>query len=482
LKQLTAAVQRMTDAQAAFEAVPIATHDEVGALCAGFNEMIAAIGARDKSITDLATHDLETNLPNRLAFQGNLARLLETTRERVVCVACFGVERFDQVRGAIGYERAADLIAELGVRLQTTLAGPALSRTATESLTFAFTAKSAEAAHVLIEQALALVVTPVLLGEHRVDIDARVGFVIAGQDGDTINRLMERASIALDQARAKRVRSHMFDAAAYGDPTRNLSLMSDMVRGMREGRLDMVLQPKWCIKQQRIASAEALVRWTCETRGPINPDQFVLMAEETGAIRDLTRFTLQRTIDHQITMRNAGVDIPIGVNLSGRLLGDAAFIEECIDLVLSQNACIEMEVTETAMMGDPQTSLAHMEALRTAGIELAIDDYGAGHSSLAYLKQIPASELKIDRSYVQALGQSQRDALLVKSTIDLALSLGLKVTAEGVETEAILAALGAMGCDVAQGWLIGKPVAVEDFIARFGARGQAASWSAANRA
>jgi EAL domain-containing protein (putative c-di-GMP-specific phosphodiesterase class I) len=181
-------------------------------------------------------------------------------------------------------------------------------------------------------------------------------------------------------------------------------------------------------------------------------------------------------------MRNAGVDIPIGVNLSGRLLGDAAFIEECIDLVLSQNACIEMEVTETAMMGDPQTSLAHMEALRTAGIELAIDDYGAGHSSLAYLKQIPASELKIDRSYVQALGQSQRDALLVKSTIDLALSLGLKVTAEGVETEAILAALGAMGCEVAQGWLIGKPVAVEDFIARFGARGQAASWSAANRA
>jgi predicted signal transduction protein with EAL and GGDEF domain len=109
---------------------------------------------------------------------------------------------------------------------------------------------------------------------------------------------MERASIALDQARAKRVRSHMLDAAASGDPTRNLSLVSDMVRGMREGRLDMVLQPKWCIKQQRIASAEALVRWTCETRGPINPDQFVLMAEETGAIRDLTRFTLQRTIDH----------------------------------------------------------------------------------------------------------------------------------------------------------------------------------------
>jgi EAL domain-containing protein (putative c-di-GMP-specific phosphodiesterase class I) len=206
------------------------------------------------------------------------------------------------------------------------------------------------------------------------------------------------------------------------------------------------------------------MRWRHPQRGLISPDIFIAMAEETGHVRNLTEWVLARAIAEQAVMRAAGHDLPVSVNVSGRLLGDPSFADKALTMIADAKASICFEITETAVIDNAELAFATIARCGDAGIGIAIDDYGAGLSSLSYLKQIRAQELKIDKAFVLSAADSGRDALLIKSTIDLAHSLGMKVTAEGVETRQTLALLASMGCDVAQGYLIGKPMPVADLI------------------
>jgi EAL domain-containing protein (putative c-di-GMP-specific phosphodiesterase class I) len=188
------------------------------------------------------------------------------------------------------------------------------------------------------------------------------------------------------------------------------------------------------------------------------------MAEETGHIRALTDWALGRAIADQGQLRRAGFDIPLSVNISGRLISDRDFAERAVETVTAQRADLCFEITETAVIDNPVLALELIEAYAHAGIPISIDDYGSGLSSLAYLKQIAAQELKIDKAFVLGLAAGQRDALLIKSTVDLAHALGLKVVAEGVETPESAAILQAMGCDVGQGYHFARPMAITSLI------------------
>lgn len=447
---LDAAARRLQRGEDA--AVAVETQDEIGRLAASFNAMAAGIREREGRITHMALTDQETDLPNRRALEQRLAN-----RDLAdVWVAAVSVDRFPQVRAAIGYRLAGLLLRELGQRVDTLRPDAACARLSSERIALLLTAPDAEAATRELDILLDALARPVKTGGVTIDVSLTAGLAPALDDHSVPP--VERASVALDQARAAQRRLAVFDATAYGDPASKLSLMSEMLEALRDGSVSLHYQPKHDIRAGRITGAEALVRWVDAERGFVPPDLFVELAEETGYIRALTHWTLERAIADQATLRAGGQDLLISVNLSGRLVADEDFADEIIALVAGADCRLCLEITETAVIGNPALALQIIDRYRAAGLSVSIDDYGSGLSSLAYLKQIHADELKIDKTFVMSLGVSARDALLVKSTIDLAHSLGLKIVAEGVETAEALAVLSGMGCDLAQGYFIARPM------------------------
>lgn len=444
--------------------VRIAGRNEIAELAATFNEMSAEIAAREKRITHLAQHDGETGLPNRAALDDRLAALREAhDRSRIFGVSV-GVDRFHQVRGAIGHELSARLVAEIAGCVSSRFSEVYVGCVTSGTIGVVFHADSMEAARCVAAMLAETASRPMRLNADRIDVLATAGLACDADDGDLKLSLLERAEVAVAQARIRREQTAAFDRAAYGDPAAALSLMSSMIAGLDRGELFLAHQPKLDLRNGVIASAESLLRWRHPERGMIPPDAFIGMAEETGHIRPLTDWVLDRAIADQRQLRAEGCDIPLSVNISGRLIANEEFAERALRQIRRANASICFEITETAVIDNPQLAIEVMKELSAAGVGLSIDDYGSGLSSLSYLRSIPAKELKIDRMFVQTLDRGSSDALLVKSTIDLAHSLGMTVTAEGVETAESLAILKAMGADTAQGYYIAKPLPMDDML------------------
>ena len=277
-------------------------------------------------------------------------------------------------------------------------------------------------------------------------------------------RLVEEAESALEQARTEH-KSVIRDLSVGTPAFDRLTLTRELLPALAREEMFVQYQPKVNVRQQRVCSIEALVRWQHPERGLILPGDFIHLAEEARMIGPLTLWTLERLIHDQRRLAGLGHDLTIFLNISGQLLGDDAFIAEACRRVQGSGAKIGFEITETAVIQDPQTAIRHLQTVAEVGIPIAIDDYGAGLSSLAYLKQLPATELKIDKLFVLNLTSSNRDPLIVRSTIDLAHALDMEVTAEGVETAAALALLTVMGCDLVQGYLVSRPVGFDALVA-----------------
>ena len=437
--------------------VSVSTSDEVSELADSFNTMIAALRDRERKIMQLAFHDTETRLPNRLALERRLAAL----KHENLYFAVIGLNRFAQIRAAIGYAHAETLVKLLGARLAQLAPKNPMARLSSDILAACFAAGSdADALQraTFIAQALE---QPLSLDGQIVDINVSIG-VTSGHAADgSPSDMIRRGSIALDQARVAHVKCAMFDEATYGNPAHNLSLMGEMLAALENGSIFLAHQPKLALRTRRITSVETLVRWRHPTRGMIAPDLFVPMAEETGQIRALTDWVLRKTIEDQAWLGARGHALSMSINISGRLLSDDAFAKSAIECVRTSSGPICFEITETAVIDNPELALRHIEMFANHGVSIAIDDYGSGLSSLAYLRQLPAHELKIDKLFIENLTRGQKDALLVRSTIELAHGLGLAVTAEGVEQPAALALLAQMGCDMAQGYVIARPTPAE---------------------
>jgi EAL domain-containing protein (putative c-di-GMP-specific phosphodiesterase class I) len=292
-----------------------------------------------------------------------------------------------------------------------------------------------------------------------------VGLAVCPDHTEGPADLINLGSVAVDQARSRNRKLDVFDAKAYGDPAAKLSLMSEMLTAIGNGEIYLNLQPKFDLRQGRTTGVEALVRWRHPVRGFVTPDEFIPLAEETGHIRVLTDHVLSVAIAQQAALAAAGHTVAMSVNVSGRLVGDADFAETCLMMTRHAVGEICLEITETAVIDNPELGLRMIDQFASAGLKISIDDYGSGLSSLAYLKQIRAHELKIDKAFVMGMADSQKDVLLVRSTIDLAHSLGLKVTAEGIETPVAQALLASMGCDLGQGYLIARPMPLADLVA-----------------
>lgn len=463
LQALEAAAGRLAKGEATSVAAP--GQDEISRLAHSFNTMGEQIAAREKRITHLALHDPETGLANLQALEQAVRDLSDQGEAEQVFAIAVGIDRFHQVRGAIGFALSSQMIVDLAGRLEQVCPDVCLGRVATDSIGLVLRAEPASSVEAVARQIVDLANTPVTLRDEPVDLHATIGIASLADTRQAGLTVLECAGVAIDQARAAQQRFARFDGEAYGDPTRKLSLMSRMSAGLSAGDLYLSYQPKYDFRTRSIQACEALLRWEDPDRGFIGPDDFIPMAEETGHILPLTEWVLDRAIADQVRLKAAGFDIQIAINISGRLISDPRFIDAALDRLRGHTGRICFEITETAVIDNPDQALAQMERLREAGIVIAIDDYGSGLSSLAYLRSIPAEELKIDKAFVLNLDESREDRLLVKSTIDLAHSLGLKVVAEGVETAESVAVLAGMGADYAQGYHIGRPVPLGDFLA-----------------
>ncbi len=443
--------------------VPVTTDDEIGRLAAGFNAMVEGLKDREARLTHLALHDQETGLANRRMLERETAR---TSRPLVIVV---GVDRYEVVRNAIGHDAMGQLIQVLGMRLSALAGGSKIARIGADSLGLVMDGADVDALEPTVLRLLEAGAEPVSVNGAAVDVGLTIGVGDRGGAGAHIDSPIDRAAVAVDQARAARKTWQRFDEAAYGDPGGNLSLISELMTALAQGQVTLAYQPKHDYRAQKITGVEALMRWTHPRRGFVPPDLFIGMAEETGHIRALTEWAVRRALDDQRKLAEAGHQVTMSVNLSGRLLSDESFVDVVMAATRGASGRLCLEITETAVMHDSEAALRMISRFAEAGVSVSLDDYGSGLSSLAYLKRIRADELKIDKAFVMGLDQSSRDALLVKSTIDLAHGLGMKVTAEGVETESALALLRGMGCDMAQGYFIGRPVPLADLIVKLDA-------------
>jgi len=265
-----------------------------------------------------------------------------------------------------------------------------------------------------------------------------------------------RPALLRERRRIARGLGRLWKARAPGQRT----LSDDLVGAVDRGEMFLVHQPKLHARSGSVPAVETLVRWQHPGRGLIGPNDFIALAEDQGEIRRLTEWVIRQALVEQRGLAGCGYPLAFNINISARILADRDFAEWALSAVKGAAGPIGFEITETAMIADPEGALRNLHLFADADIRIAIDDYGAGLSSLAYLKQLPATELKIDRMFVSGLSSSHRDPLLVRSTIDLAHALDMEVTAEGVDSPAALALLRVMGCDLIQGFLVSRPLPV----------------------
>jgi EAL domain-containing protein (putative c-di-GMP-specific phosphodiesterase class I)/GGDEF domain-containing protein len=462
VRALDAAAQALRDGDTADLAVE--GRDELAGLATSFNLMANTIREREAYITRLAYSDGETGLTNRRALEREVGGWLDKRGPDHFAVAVLVIDRFSHIRGAIGHELSQQLVAALGERLLK-LGCLDIARLTTATLGLTFPCESEAQAYAHLEGLASAMRASFPLADAVIDITVTIGFCLSFPGEVRPETLIERASIAVDQAGSSFRRIASYDADAYGDPSRNLSLMSELMQALGSDQFSLAYQPKLDLRRGLITGVEALSRWRHVTRGPLSPDLFVNMAEETGHIAEMTDWVLDRAMADQAQFAARGHSLEMSVNLSGRLLADDRFMHAALERMSGRVGRLCVEITETAVIENPDRAKRNMELLTKAGVAISIDDYGAGLSSLAYLRDIPAQELKIDKAFVTRMDVTSKDALLVRSTVDMAHSLDLKVTAEGVETAATLALLTAMGCDLAQGYYIAKPLAAADLIA-----------------
>lgn len=392
-------------------------------------------------------------------------------------VAILEIERFATLRRDIGFRLANAVLGRVAGRIAAELDGCEIGRTGRTFVEFAFHAADDGAARAALTRLSGSLSERMVLDGVPFDLSVLIGAARV-VERERREEVLDHAAAALATALERHEPLRFADdPGGEREGSNDLALMRDLRRAIERDELRLHYQPKLRSRSGAIDSAEALLRWPRRPGAEVSTDRLIRLAESTGAIRDLTEWVIDRAVADQATLAAAGHDLTVYVKMSGVLLPDAGFVRALLIKLAPARGRIGLEVTETAVIQDPEAALANLRALADAGIRIAIDDYGSGLSSLSYLKRLPAGELKIDQMFISGLVDSHRDPLLVRSSIDLAHALDMEVTAEGVDDPLVLSLLRVMGCDLVQGYLISPPLALdalERFLAEFDASGHLA--------
>ncbi|RQO54675.1 GGDEF domain-containing protein [Paucibacter sp. KBW04] len=470
ISKLADSVERLGRGDYDTPVAPIKGAEEVSNLARAFEAMRQGIHQRDTSLNDLAFKDQLTELPNRAGFGLLVSNALERAgAANSAAVLTLGLDRFKHVNDVQGHEFGDLLLRKVAKRLQALLPGPedALARLSGDEFALLLRGANESSALALADAIRRDFENPLQIQDQTVDLSAGIGIALAPQHGREAKLLLARATLAMFDAKKRQSGSMVYSAKLDVGSQESLSLLGELRHAVEAGELRLYLQPKVDLARGRILSAEALVRWQHPERGLVPPLHFIPFAEQSGFIRKLTTWVIAASLRAWSQARAQGVDLRISVNLSTRDLLDQDLPGKIMSMLATQGASSQalcLEITESAIMDDPQRALSTLEQLSALGFKLSIDDFGTGYSSLAYLKTLPVDELKIDKSFVLAMENDLGDAKIVHSTIELAHNLGLSVVAEGVETAKAWKILAALGCDEGQGYFIAKPMPENQFL------------------
>ena len=448
---------------------PTSRVDEMRDLGKAFHHMQAGIARRETRIMDLAYRDSLTQLPNRALFNDRLdaAIAAAAVQGAPVAVLMMDLDHFKDVNATLGHPIGDLILRAVALRVDSVLARTTdtVARLGGDEFAVLIPGDDAQHAERVARSIIRALEPPVMPDGHVVDVRASIGIAIYPEHGEERATLMRHADVAMYAAKRGNLGVAVWDRQHEEHGKDRLSLMSGLRKAVDEDELVLLYQPIATTGDAPELHAETLVRWWHPTRGLVSPAEFIPFAEQTGYIRAITQWVMAHAIAQCAAWRRDGLAMNVSVNISARDLSDPE-LPDRFGAMLQKHGCasswITLELTESAILDDPDNALENLQRLHDLGCRLAIDDYGTGYSSLAYLRRLPVHELKIDKSFIVGMAHNSDDAVIVRSTIDLAHNLGLTVVAEGVEDEATLDRLRALGCDRVQGYLMARPLAVAD--------------------
>jgi diguanylate cyclase (GGDEF)-like protein len=423
-----------------------------------------------REIHHQALHDNLTGLPNRELFHDRLEQAIALARREAgtLAVLLIDLDRFKEINDTLGHQNGDSLLEQVGATLSAAVReSDTVARLGGDEFAVVAPRTDSEGALQLAEKVRQALARPCIVMGIDLELDASVGISVFPEHGVDADTLLRRADVALYLSKEAHAPCLYAVEQDNYSPER-LALASDLRRAVTAGdELVVFFQPQTDLRTGHIVRVEALVRWQHPTRGLLAPDVFLPLAKHTGLMRPLTRLVLEASLGQCRAWRDAGLDVAVAVNVSGRDLLDVTLPDEVADALRRLGVPadrLELEITEDTILTDPQRARSVLARLSELGVSLAIDDFGAGYSSLGYLKRLPVDVLKIDRSFVMNMSSDENDAVIVRSTIDLGHNLGLRVVAEGVEDGTAMRTLRELECDIAQGYYLSRPVPAADLL------------------
>ncbi|MDQ1629026.1 MAG: hypothetical protein QOI54_2770 [Actinomycetota bacterium] len=417
-----------------------------------------------------ALHDTLTGLPNRALLADRFAQALRDTQRAGTAAGLLliDLDRFKEINDALGHHYGDQLLVQVGPRLAGVLReSDTVARLGGDEFAVLLSCvDGADGAVRIAEKLQSALGRSFLVEGVALDIEASIGVVVSGLHGTDASTLMQRADIAMYVAKQRNLGVFTYDPDIDIHTPERLALLGDLRRALHTGELFLHYQPKVSLSTGEVCGAEALLRWQHPVRGLIPPDAFIPLAENTGLIGPLTCYVLGLALAQARDWCDQGMPLQVSVNLSARNLLDPQ-LDRMVAGLLARHGVpaelLQLEITESAIMTEPARARDVLQRLALQGIAVSIDDFGAGYTSLGQLRNLPISELKVDRSFVMTMETDQGSGVIVRSVVDLGHNLGFRVVAEGVESAAIIDRLSTFACDIAQGYHISRPLSAEAF-------------------
>ncbi|MBY6063411.1 putative bifunctional diguanylate cyclase/phosphodiesterase [Pseudidiomarina sediminum] len=464
LVALTQATQRIGQGDFSTQ-VQVQQQDEFGRLGEAFNQMCGAIAEREQQITYLAEHDVLTRLPNRVSFQQTFEQLLVDGKGSGY-LAVLNLQKFRSINDRLGQQFGDRVLCEVAQQLSESFSDAHLiARLAGDEFVLVYTADGMPL-EVLQTRLARFIEAPWLVGSTHYRLKFRCGMVRFPNQGDAVDVLIRRAELAARRAEQANDILAVYQSGSDEAYLRRLQILQALPEAIEQQHLQLHYQAKLDCQTGRLLGVEALVRWQHPQLGVVRPDEFIPLAEESGDILRVTRWVCQHALDQQQLWLEQALDLQVSVNLSAvDLQSDTLvqFLQEQLDQRGLAPQKLTLEVTESAIMADPDNAIQRLQQLRDRGIKVALDDFGTGYASLAQLKQLPLDKLKLDQSFIRHLRDDPKDQIIVQTTLAMAQQLNLQCVAEGVEDAQAWQLLRELGCEIVQGYYFSRPLAVHEF-------------------
>ena len=423
--------------------------------------------AQRRALEHQATHDPLTGLPNRTAFMRHMGSLLAKEHGQRVALLMLDLSRFKEVNDTLGHDVGDEVLREVARRFTSQLQGSALiSRIGGDEFTVVLAdVERREVIESLCARLLDSLRSPITARGVAIEVGVNVGIAFSPDHSRDAKELLRLADVAMYVAKRKGSAFEIYDRDDDKHTVRRLGMLSELRTAIEQGGMTLHYQPQVNLKTGKTESVEALVRWRHDMHGNVDPGEFVALAEATDLIRPLTDWTLRQALADLASWNKRQVELRVGINISARVIQDVDFprrLETLIRETGTRPAQIELEITESAMLVDPERARHIVRSLHSLGVLIAIDDYGTGFSSLGYLRDLRVHALKLDKSFVVDLEARAQNRVIVESTVQMAHALGLRVVAEGVETEWAKRYLESVGYDFGQGYWFARAMSAAD--------------------